>query len=313
MAESVSPMTGKTCLVTGATSGIGRATALKLARAGARVVIVGRSAERCGAVVESIRRETGGAEVEYIAADLGSQAEVRRLAAEFVGRHSRLDVLINNAGALFALRRESKDGIELTLALNHLAPFLLTNLLLETLQKSAPSRIVNVSSDAHQDVKAFDFDDPLARHRRPQYGQSELMSLGMCLTMPWAHPAVVQYAQTKLANLLFTYELARRLDGTGVTANAVHPGFVSSNFGAGNGSLGFFMRLWSRVFGISAAAGAKSVLELACSPGVRANGQYYSHGKVVSSSPASNDQAAAERLWTLSEELTSIRGELRPE
>lgn len=306
-------MTGKTCLVTGATSGIGRATALELARAGARVVIVGRSAERCSAAIESIRRETGRSDEEFIAADLGSQAEVRRVAAEFLERHSRLDVLINNAGALFALRRESIDGIELTLALNHLAPFLLTNLLLETLRKSAPSRIVNVSSDAHQDVKAFDFDDPQARHRRPNYGQSELSSLGLSLTMPWAHPAVVQYAQTKLANLLFTYELARRLDGTGVTVNAVHPGFVSSNFAAGNGSLGFFMRLWSRIFGISAEEGAKAVLHVASSPDVRAGGQYFSKCKAAPSSPASNDRAAAERLWKLSEDLTSMGGKLRPE
>jgi len=165
-------MSGKTCLITGATSGIGEAAARELARRGAAVVIVGRSRERCAATVESIQRETGNTSVEFLVADLSSQMQVRQLAREFLERHSRLQVLINNAGALFERRTESVDGIEMTLALNHLAYFLLTSLLLETLQHSAPARIVNVSSSAHDDVRAFDFDDPQADHRRPAYGQS---------------------------------------------------------------------------------------------------------------------------------------------
>src|SRR5262245_55083634 len=165
MAGKDQSMSGKTCLVTGATAGIGEVTARELARRGACVVIVGRSQERCEATVAAIRRETGNPSVEFLVADLSSQAEIRRLAREFLGRHRRLHVLVNNAGALFDQRRESADGIEMTLALNHLAYFLLTNLLLDTLKASAPARIVNVSSHAHEMVREFDFDDPQARSR----------------------------------------------------------------------------------------------------------------------------------------------------
>lgn len=300
-------MSGKTCLVTGATAGIGEVTALELARRGARVVIVGRNRQRCEATVASIRRETGNPAVEFIAADLSSHAEVQRVAREFLERHDRLDVLVNNAGALFALRQESVDGIEMTLSLNHVACFLLTNLLLDTLKKSAPARIVNVSSRAHEDVKGFDFDDPQAKNgpRSRRYGRSEFASLMYSLTMPWAHPGFEQYAQSKLANLLFTYELARRLEGTGVTVNALHPGFVATRFTNGNGTLGWFMRLWSRLFGISAAEGAKTSIYLACTPEVaEVTGQYFVKEKPVLSSSASRDANAAERLWRLSEEWT---------
>jgi NAD(P)-dependent dehydrogenase (short-subunit alcohol dehydrogenase family) len=165
MAERDTSMTGKTCLVTGATAGIGEATAHELARWGGCVVLVGRNQERCQATTEAMQRETGNPSVEFLVADLSSQAEIRRLAREFLKRHCRLDVLVNYAGALFAQRRESVDGIEMTLALNHLAYFLLTNLLLDTLKASAPARIVNVSSRAHQDVKGLDFDDLQARAR----------------------------------------------------------------------------------------------------------------------------------------------------
>jgi retinol dehydrogenase-12 len=292
----------------GATAGIGEVTARELARRGATVVVVGRSRERCEATVEAIRRETGNPSVEFLRADLSSQGEVRRLAREFLDRHDRLDVLVNNAGALFALRQESVDGIEMTLALDHLGYFLLANLLLDALKASAPARIVNVSSDAHQWAKGFDFDDPQARSRhrgRLGYGQSKFADLLFTVLAPPKHPAFLRYGQTKFANLLFTYGLARRLEGTGVTANALHPGFVATNFGAGNGVFGWFMRRWAGLLAIGVEEGAKTSIYLATSPEVEGiTGRYFLKQKPVPSSPASRDELAALRLWRLSEELT---------
>jgi retinol dehydrogenase 12 len=319
MADSDKSMAGKTCLVTGATAGIGEVTARELARRGATVVVIGRSKARCEATVERIQRETGNSAVEYLTADLSSQAEVRRLAAEFLARHNRLDVLVNNAGALFALRQESVDGIEMTLALNHLGYFLLTNLLVGTIKASAPARIVNVSSDAHQMVKGFDFDDPQSRASRGlrTYGRSKLASGLFTFFAPIAHPSFRQYGQSKFANLLFTYELARRLQGTGVTVNAVHPGFVATNFTAGNGVFGSFMRFWAGVLAISIEEGAKTSIYAATSPEVEGvTGQYFVKQKAIPSSLPSRDEAAARRLWQLSEELTaspvSVTGGARP-
>lgn len=303
-------MAGKTCLITGATAGIGEATAREVARLGARVVIVGRSRERCEATVRAIREETGNPAVEFVAGDLSSQAEVRRVAAEFLAGHDRLDVLVNNAGALFALRRESVDAIEMTLALNHLAYFLLTDLLLDALKRSAPSRIINVSSAAHADVKEFDFEDPQARSRGGMfaYGRSELASFLCSCVMPWAHPGFVQYAHSKLANLLFTRELAKRLEGTGVTVNALHPGFVATRFTAGNGTLGWFLRTWAALLGTSAQDGARTPVFLACSRTVAGvSGKYFVKESVVDPSPAAKDEDAAQRLWQLSEELVQTR------
>lgn len=306
MTNSDMSMAGKTCLVTGATAGIGEATARELARRGATVIVVGRNRERCEASVGSIRRETGNVSVEFLAADLSSQVEVRRLAREFRDRHDRLHVLVNNAGALFALRRESVDGIEMTLALNHLGHFLLTNLLLDTIKASGPARIVNVSSDAHEMVKGFDFDDPQARTRScGRYGRSSFVSLSYTLLLPRSHPALLQYAQSKLANLLFTYELARRLAGTAVTANALHPGFVASRFSAGNGVLGWFMRRWAGLFAISVEEGARTPIYLATSREVDGvTGQYFVKQAPAVSSAASRDEMAARRLWRMSNELT---------
>ena len=310
-------MGGKVCMVTGATAGIGEATARELARRGAVVIVVGRSQRRCEATAEAIRRQTGNAAVEFLRADLSSQAEVRRLAREFLQRYERLDVLVNNAGALFAQRRESIDGIEMTLALNHLAYFLLTNLLLDTLKASTPSRVVNVSSDAHRIVKGFDFDDPQARtgrRGRRAHGRSKFTGVLFTLLAPRAHPAFVQYAQSKLANLLFTYELARRLEGTGVTANALHPGFVASNFTAGNGVFGWFLRRWAGLLAVSVEEGAKTPIYLATAPEVAGvTGQYFVKQKPAPSSAASRDEAAARRLWKLSEELTGVPPMVRDE
>jgi retinol dehydrogenase 12 len=298
-------MVGKICLVTGATAGIGLVTARELARLGATVVIVGRSQERCQQAVETIRREVGPSTIEFITADLSSQAAIRQLAREFQAKHTRLDVLVNNAGALFAYREETVDGIEKTLALNHLAYFLLTLLLLDTLKASAPARVVNVASHAHEMVDGFNFDDPQAS--RGSYGQSAWGNALYTLFAPTRHPALRQYARTKLANLLFTYELARRLAGTGVTVNALHPGFVASNFMAGNGVLGWFMRRWAGFFGISAEEGAKTSIYLATSPEVEGvTGKHFTRCREAPTSPASRDETAAQRLWELSESLTGI-------
>ena len=211
-------MQGKICLITGGTNGIGKSTAQELARMGATVVIVGRNAQKTAQVVEEIRAASGNKNVDSLLADLSSQQEVRRLADEFKSKYAQLHVLLNNAGAVFMQRQLSVDGIEMTFALNHLAYFLLTNLLLDTLKASAPARIINVSSDAHARGK-IEFDN-LQGERSYSSGA---------------------YGNSKLANILFTMELARRLEGTGVTVNALHPGFVATGFGKNNP--GFLMKI----------------------------------------------------------------------
>lgn len=306
MADDAGSMKGRVCLVTGGTAGIGRVTARELARLGASVVISGRDTDRGRLCVETIIAETGNPAVEFIAADLSSFASVRRLAQSFLARHRHLHVLVNNAGALYALRRESVDGIEMTLALNHLGPFLLTNLLLNALTASAPARIVNVASEAHEDVTGFDFDDPQATKRSGlgAYPRSEAASLFYSLAMPWAHPAFHQYARTKLANILFTTELARRMAGTGVTVNCLHPGMVASSFTDGNGAYGWFMRRYMNLRGITVEAGAATTIHLATSPEVSAiSGQYFIERQIAPASTAAMDAAAAARLWQLSESL----------
>lgn len=286
MAGTDGSMSGKVVLVTGATSGIGKVTARALARRGATVVLVGRDPEKTGAVVDELRRESGHAVVESLMADLSVQAEVRRLAEEFRARHERLDVLINNAGAMFFERRESADGIELTLALNHLAYFLLTNLLLEPLRAASPSRVVVVASDAHRMVKAFNFDDPQGLKR---------------------YKGFRTYAQSKLANLLFAFELAHRLDGTGVTVNALHPGFVATNFFAGVGRGKWLFRSLARLLAISPEKGSETSIYLASSPEVAGlTGLYFEKSREATPSPAARDPEAARRLWDLSAEWTKL-------
>jgi NAD(P)-dependent dehydrogenase (short-subunit alcohol dehydrogenase family) len=260
-------------------------TARELARRGATVVLVGRNAERSAAAVEQIKNETGNPAVECLLADLSVQADVRRVAEEFKGRYERLHVLINNAGALFLERRETSDGIEMTFALNHLAYFLLTNLLLDRLKASAPARVINVSSAAHWRV-TLDFED--LQNRRKYKGFQV-------------------YSQSKFANLLFTYELARRLAGTGITVNAVHPGVVASNFGTANGWAGRGIQLLFKVIGLSPEEGAQTVIYLATSLDVeRITGKYFIKEKPVASAPASYDEHAATRLWNVSAEMAGL-------
>jgi NAD(P)-dependent dehydrogenase (short-subunit alcohol dehydrogenase family) len=283
MTSIAKPMEDKVCLITGATSGIGRVAALELARQGACVVIVGRDQARCEAVVREITAQTGNERVEALLADLSSQQQIRGLADQFRGRYDRLDVLVNNAGAIWLQRLLTVDGLEMTFAVNHLAYFLLTMLLLDALKKGTAARIVNVASEAHR-RGSIEFDDPMLEHG---YGG-------------WR-----AYCQSKLANLLFTYELDRRLEGKGITVNALHPGWVATGFASRNGWRGWVMQQAARFFALSPARGAQTINYLATSPDVSGTGgRYFIRCKAVPSSPASNDPAAARRLWQLSQQLT---------
>lgn len=277
-------MSGKICLVTGATAGIGLVTARELARQGATVLLVGRNAHKGADTVKQIREQTSNPELDFLQADLSVQQDIRRLALQ-VQQQQRLDVLVNNAGALFLQRQESADGIEMTFALNHLNYFLLTSLLLDLLKASAPARIVNVSSAAHEGA-SINFDDLEGKHRY-QGGKA--------------------YGQSKLANLLFTYELARRLEGTGVTVNALHPGLVASNFGMNNGWLAQLFKPLVKLVGKSPERGAQTSIYLASSPEVAGvSGKYFVDKQETRSAPASYDVEAARRLWQVSEEMTEL-------
>jgi len=278
-------MSGKVCMVTGATSGIGKVTARELLRMGATVVMVGRSQERCDITAEQFRKETGSEMVDYLVADLSSQAEVRRLANDYLGRYDRLDVLVNNAGGFFMKRQESVDGIEMTLALNHLNYFLLTDLLLEIIQASAPARIINVSSNGHHGAN-IDFDDL----------QGERSYSG------WR-----AYAQSKLANVLHAYELARRLDAAQVMVNALHPGFVSTRLARNNGLVFQLVMPLMRIIARSPDEGARSSVYLATSPAVEGiTGKYFVDDQAVPSSAASYDEDTARKLWQVSMEMTGL-------
>jgi NAD(P)-dependent dehydrogenase (short-subunit alcohol dehydrogenase family) len=278
---------GKTCLVTGATSGIGEATALGLARMGATVVAVGRDPAKCEATVARIRLESGNSAVEHLLADLSSQAEVRTLAAGFLRRHGRLDVLVNNAGGVFLRRRLSVDGIEMTLALNHLSHFLLTGLLVEALRRGAPSRVVNVSSGGHR-RSPLDLDD---------------------LELRRGYAPLKAYYRSKFANILFTYELARRLEGTHVAANVLHPGLVLTNLARQSGRLiGWGWRLYARWHSaLTPEEGASNVVFVASSPTLDGvTGAYFFKTTRAVSAPGTEDKEAARRLWQASVRLTGV-------
>ncbi|MCS7060900.1 MAG: SDR family oxidoreductase [Anaerolineae bacterium] len=280
-------MAGKICLVTGATAGIGEVTARELARSGATVVGVGRQANRCAESAQRIRQATGNSNVEFLVADLSVQEHIHRLADEFKSKYGRLDVLVNNAGAYFATRQLSADGIEMTMALNHLNYFLLTHLLLDVLKAAGSARVVNVSSDAHRMAK-MDFDDIEGQRRYSGWRM---------------------YGQSKLANILFTRELARRLQGAPITANALHPGFVATRFGHNNGGLASLaMKALQKIAALTPEQGAQTSLYLATSPDVAGmSGCYFTNCRPVAPSVTAQDDEAAARLWDWSLAKTGLK------
>ncbi len=277
-------MQNKVVLITGATNGIGYEAAKALAARGATIVGVGRNPQKCADAAKRITTITGNSKIEFLVADLSRQAEVRQVAAEFKRKYQRLDVLLNNAGAYFASRQTNRDGQEMTWALNHLNYFVLTEQLLDVLKASAPARIVNVSSDAHTGAKKINFDD--VEFKQGYSG--------------WA-----AYGHSKLANVMFTYELARRLEGAPVTANVLHPGFVATGFGHNNGGLmNFGMNIAQKIAAKKPEQGAATSIYLASSSAVEGvSGKYFSDSKETKSSAASYDVAAQQRLWQLSEEM----------
>lgn len=278
-------MRGRVCLITGATSGIGLAAAEGLAHLGATTLLVGRHPARLEAARARVGAQGDPSRVHGFLADLSDMTQVRRLAREVLETFPRLHVLVNNAGAFFLRRQESVDGFEMTLAVNHLAPFLLTNLLLDALRAGAPARIVNVASAAHHDGRIH-FED--LQLRRGYNG--------------WK-----AYAQSKLANVLFTYELARRLAGTGVTVNALHPGWVATRIGDNNGLLARLALRIARLTALSPEEGAEGIVYLAASPEVEGvTGRYFVRTREARSSRLSYDEETARRLWDASLALTAL-------
>lgn len=275
---------GKICLVTGSTSGIGKVTARELAKQGATVVLVSRTRAKGEATQTEITQATGNPHVELLVADLSLLADVRRLASEFQHTNSHLHLLVNNAGCAYPTRTLTSEGLEATLVVNYLAPFLLTELLLDRLKASAPARIVNVSSAQHANAH-IDFDNLQGEKK---YGN------------------LSTYNQAKLAVLLWTYELARRLKGTGVTVNALHPGITATNFPSGmTGVLAWGMKL-SKPFLLTPEKGAQTTLYLATSPEVEGvTGKYFVKSHETKSSNDSYDQTVGARLWEVTEQLVA--------
>ena len=283
-------MAGKTCLVTGASSGIGLETAVGLAKLGASVVMTSRNQAKGEAALTHVKNRSGSDSVELMLVDFASLSSIRGFAEEFKMDHDRLDVLVNNAGGINTSRSETLDGFETTFGVNHLGYFLLTNLLLDAVKSSAPSRIVSVSSRAHIRPKGMNFDD---------------------LNSEQSFSGMGSYGESKLANVLFTYELARRLDGTGVTATCLHPGVVRTGFAQNNGG---FIALVVKAFytlGVpftkSSAQGAETSIYLASSPDVEGvTGKYFADSAETPSSLASQDEEAQTRLWEMSEQMTGL-------
>ncbi len=281
----MSELSGKTVLLTGFTQGIGKETAIGLAKKGASLVLVARDPARAEAAANDVRAQAAGSAVEVMIADLSSLASIRKLAAEFLAGHDRLDVLVNNAGGINTSRKVTGDGFEMTFAVNHLAYFLLTNLLLDAIRKAGDGRIVNVASEAHRQGRIH-FDD---------------------LQLEKGYGSFKAYGQSKLANILFTRELARRLDGSGVTANSVHPGVVRTGFGRGDGGwLALGVKIAGAFF-LSPEQGAATSIYLASSPEVaRVSGKYFSKCKEKTPSRRAQDDEVARRLWDVSAKLTGL-------
>jgi NAD(P)-dependent dehydrogenase (short-subunit alcohol dehydrogenase family) len=278
-------LAGKTCLITGATNGIGRVTAVELAKMGAELFLTYRDKVRADETVAEIRKRTGNENVHLLEVDLGSQRQIRRAAAEFLATGKPLHVLVNNAGLGNTGRIVTEDGVEMVFAVNHLAYFLLTMLLLERIKQSAPARIVNVASEAHR-FGTIDFDDLGGERRYRAFGA---------------------YGQSKLANILFTYELARRLAGTGVTVNCLHPGGIASGLWTNNGPVARFVMKAGSLFLKTPEQGAQTTIYLAASASVAGvTGKYFSNCKEKKSNKESYDLGVAGRLWEVSAQLTGI-------
>jgi len=280
-------MQGQICLITGASRGIGFETAAGLARMGAHVILVSHVEERLQQAHERITAKSGEDSASYYTADLSVQAEVHQLADQILNDYDQLDVLINNVGGWYSKFEKSADGIEMTFALNHLSYFLLTGRLLPLLQKSAPARIINVSSDAHQQARSgMQFDDLQFQKRYRSFSV---------------------YAHSKLANVLFTYELARRLEGTNLTVNALHPGLVKTELYRNFGIISSVVKQIANWFGKDEAEGAQTPIYLASDPEVaNITGKYFFECKQRKSSPVSYDKTQALRLWEVSEEMTEF-------
>lgn len=276
-------MNNKLILITGATSGIGQAAAQALAAQGHEILIVGRNPAKTEGVAKQIREQTGNQAVHFLLADFSDLEQIRHLAEQVKTQFPKLDVLVNNAGAYFNRRQRMSGGVEKTFFVNHLAPFLLTNLLLDHLQN--PARIINVASDAHQ------------------YGQLDLNDLNF----EKSYFGFAAYARSKLANILFTYELAHRLAGSGVTVNALHPGGVATNIFSTDFSIfGPLIKGVVSLFTLTPEQGADNTIYLASAPEVEdVTGKYFVKREAVASSALSNDKELAKRLWEVSEKLTS--------
>ena len=281
-------MDARVCMVTGANRGIGKATALGLARMNATVVMVCRDRGRGEAALAEIKAESGNQAVDLLIADLASQASLCQLVSDFKDRYQQLHVLVNNAAIFRSKRTVTPDGIETCFAVNYLAPFMLTNLLLDSLKASAPARVVNVSGSYHRKA-TIDFDDLMCEK---------------------TYSALRANNQAKLALILFTYELARRLEGTGVTANCLHPGAVATDFAETDPDMSPFLRLvykLLKLFFVSPEQGAETSVYLASSPEVEGvTGKYYEQMVETPSSPESYDVAVAKRLWQVSTELAGL-------
>jgi len=279
-------LSDKTVLVTGASSGMGPHVATELARMGAQVVMVARDREKGEAALVRAKARSGSQAISLMRCDFASQADIRKLASDFCARHARLDVLVNNAGSVNATRQLTVDGLEQTLAVNHLGYFLLTNLLLPLLERSAPSRVVNVASVAH---RRGDIDLENLEYERGGYA------------------IMKAYARSKLANVLFTAELARRLAGKGVTVNCLHPGAVATNIWSRAPWFARPLLAVAKIFMLSPEDGARAIVHLATSPELEdQTGGYYEKGRRVNPSPSAQDEALAKRLWDASGKLVKL-------